>query len=290
MTVALGIVALLVSIAAVIFAWRAASAAARSAESAESAERRARTPQLAILLDNPAPAPVDRVIYRVRNDGPQDLDSLVIHRPRPTDQITYQVAVTGRGGWADDVDLGPLELTREARFTLSCAGGEDLPEFHVRVECRSGLDHWEMTRLLPPPRGAPRPVPTADVRSVVEAIRPLFQEVVASGGERTPYFLDEQRKWAGQRVRDVADWVDDALLRQRLTWVADSWDHAFAKAPPEQGPRAYSPPDYGSEVYRREDEEHARRLGEVADAANKGLGECREALSRLGELERFAAN
>jgi hypothetical protein len=124
-----------------------------------------------------------------------------------------------------------------------------------------------MTPLLPPPRGAPRCIPIAEVRAAVEAIRVLFQDVASAGGQHTPYFLDDQRKWAGQRVRGVADRVDDALLRQRLKWVADSWDQAFAKAPSEQGARAYSPPDYSNEAYRREDEDEARRLGEVADAA-----------------------
>ena len=55
------------------------------------------------------------MIYRVRNDGPQDLDSVTIHRPRPPDRITYPIAVTGGGaGWAtDEVTLGPPATKEE---------------------------------------------------------------------------------------------------------------------------------------------------------------------------------
>ena len=92
MTIFLSAAALVVAVVAAFYARnaavaanRAAAAAHRSADVAELTERRDRTPQLAILLDNPVPAPADRVIYRVRNDGPQDLDALTIYRPRPAD-------------------------------------------------------------------------------------------------------------------------------------------------------------------------------------------------------------
>src|SRR5579863_783432 len=98
--------ALGIAVGSVLVAVVAMIAAIRSARAAEATEQRARTPVLAILLDHPEPAPNDRVIYRIRNDGPQDLDSVVLHRPRPTDQIVYQLAVTGRAGFADDeIDL-----------------------------------------------------------------------------------------------------------------------------------------------------------------------------------------
>jgi len=90
------------------------------------------------------------VIFAVRNDGPQDLESVTVYRPRTNDRITYPLAVTGITDYLPDaIDLGPLRLTEEAKFTLGCGGGMNLPEFRVRVECRSGADRWELALLLP---------------------------------------------------------------------------------------------------------------------------------------------
>lgn len=164
MGTALGIGALVVSIVAAFFAYRSwkasdrsARAADRSASAAESADRLEREPKLPLWLDRPAPAPVDRVIYQIRNDGPQDLSSVVIYRPRPEDGIKYPLAVTGDpASWADDqIDLGPLKVTEQAKFTLCCGGARHLPEFRVRLECKSGSDEWVLSQPLPPPRGEP---------------------------------------------------------------------------------------------------------------------------------------
>lgn len=128
--------------------------ARRSADAAESTDRRARLPNLSINLDMPVRHPGDLVIYRVRNDGPEDLDAVTIYRPRPPAEITYPLAVTGDGaGWAaDEITLGPLRLAQEARFTLCCGAALVLPEFRVRIECRAGTDIWKLTCLLPTPR------------------------------------------------------------------------------------------------------------------------------------------
>ena len=142
MSVALSIAALAVSLGSALIAVRAvraasrsADAASRSADAAESSDRRARTPRLAILLSDHVLAPNDKVIYRVRNDGPQDLDGVVVHPPRPPDRITYPIAITG-AGWADDeIGLGPLAMTQETRFTLCCGTARDVPEFRVVIEC-----------------------------------------------------------------------------------------------------------------------------------------------------------
>ena len=171
MAAAIGIAALLVSVVSAVFtflAWwssnrsaaaseRSAAAADRSAAAAESSDRREREPILSISLDHPVPAPADLVIYRVRNDGPQDLASVVIYRPQPPDRITYPLAVTGdTAGWAaNEIALGPLAVTREAKFTFCCGSAVELPEFRVRIECKSGPDTWTLSRVLPPPRGEP---------------------------------------------------------------------------------------------------------------------------------------
>lgn len=160
MAIALGVASLAVAIISLLIAVlarrdsaRSAMAASRSADAAEAVDRRSRTPRLHITLRHPAPAPVDRIIYNVRNDGPQDLDELIIYRPRPTDHITYPIAATGRGDYADDeVHFGPLPLTQEVMFTLCCGAGSELPEFRVRIDCVAGSDAWTLTQLLPSPR------------------------------------------------------------------------------------------------------------------------------------------
>lgn len=154
-SIIVSVLALAIALASAVFSYRSSRAATRSANAVEASERRARTPELVIVLDRPTPAPNDRVIYRVRNDGPQDLDSVLVYRPRPTDGIKYPITITGGcTGWAvDEVDLGPLALTEEARFTLCCSAAQQLPEFRVRIECRSGTEEWTVHKLLPSPRG-----------------------------------------------------------------------------------------------------------------------------------------
>lgn len=133
---------------------RSAAASERSAKAAEAIDRRARIPKLTLSLDQPAPAPNDRVIYRLRNEGPQDLHSIVVYRPKPPDRIVYPIAWTGRSnGWVEDeVDVGPLALGQETRITLCCGSAADLPEFSVRIECRAASDSWMLLEPLPSPR------------------------------------------------------------------------------------------------------------------------------------------
>src|SRR6185437_8722079 len=87
-------------------------------------------------------------IFVVRNDGPQDLDSVVVHRPRPADGITYGIAVTSATDFQDQADLGQLAMAQEARFTLSYGSTPKLPEFRVRIVCRLGDEEWHLTQLL----------------------------------------------------------------------------------------------------------------------------------------------
>jgi hypothetical protein len=153
MSVALSVVALIVAIASAVYARRVGVHTRRSADAAEKTLRDEHKPLLSIDIDRPGEQG-DRAIYRVRNDGPQDLDEVVIYRPRPPDRIEYHIAVTGGGGgWAEDeITLGGLRLTQQARFTLSCGNAPTLPEFRVRIECRSGKDRWSIPYLLPSPR------------------------------------------------------------------------------------------------------------------------------------------
>ena len=164
MAVAALIVSIIAAIAAVLgfwATWRSAKAAKdsaeqarRSADAADATERRERRPSLTISRSSTAGYLDDRVLYRIRNDGPQDLDRITIYRPRPPDGVKYPLAVTSDpGGWVDDeIEVGPLRLTQEAQFSLCCGAGVALPDFLVRIECESGEDSWTLTSALPHPR------------------------------------------------------------------------------------------------------------------------------------------
>ena len=89
-----------------------------------------------------------KIPFSILNEGPQDLDSIVIYRPRTSDGVHYQLAVEGSDFAQDEIEVGPLSLGHEARFVLSVGTAESLPDFRVRVECRSGRDKWKSTRLL----------------------------------------------------------------------------------------------------------------------------------------------
>jgi len=82
-----------------------------------------------------------------------------IFRPRSLDRIEYHISLTGgpNGGGSgfveDEFTLCPMKLNDEIRFTLGVGIADDLPEFRMRVVCRSGEVEWELIQSLPPPCG-----------------------------------------------------------------------------------------------------------------------------------------
>lgn len=279
----LAVIAILVAIGAGVYARISAIAADRSADAAEAAERRERTPQLSILITDKAEAPCDKAIYRVRNEGPQDLDSVTVYRPRTPDRITYPIAATGRTSWVEDeVDLGPLALTEEVRFTLCCGAAEELPEYLVRIECAAGDDRWTITKTLPPPRPARNPLGPSpdDARAAVELARLAFDEIVVHGGRDTKFFLNDEWREVGRSLRDNAGRVGDRELKARLEGIADIWDKVFALAPPGQYVYDLSNLD--------RDPGRARRLQQQSDVGHEGQDECEIALRRLNDLQSAA--
>jgi len=168
MTLAVALLALVVSVVGAIYAKQSAEAAGRSATAAEDSakaaassaafdareDHRARTPDIVVEVEQKAEPKGDSVIYLVRN-GPQDLDSVVIHRPETTSHIRYEVAATGETGWGDEADLGALRLGQIARFTLALGVEKTLPDFRAGIVCCAGEDEWHLTRLLDTPRKKP---------------------------------------------------------------------------------------------------------------------------------------
>jgi hypothetical protein len=278
-TIILSIVAIVVAGAAAYYAKRSADASDRSAAAAEAVDLRGRTPDIVILLDHPSEAPIENVIYRLRNAGPQDLDSVKIYRPRPPDGITYPLAVTGAGaGYAEDaITVGPLPLTKEARFTFCCGAAPRLPDFLVRIECASGKDGWTLMRPLPSPRPVRPPLgpAPAEVRDAIEAAREGFQEIVAHGGRDTPFFLGDERRDVGQSLQDNAGRVGHEL-RPKLEQIAVSWNQAFGRAP--AGGNVVPPGEAPNP-------DRLRRYDEQVNVAHRGLEQCATALCLLNELE-----
>ena len=147
----MSVAALVVAILALVISGLSVAYTRRATHAQEAADRRARSPRL-VVSPLPADEGATSVIYALRNDGPQDLDAIVIYRPRPNDDITYPIARTGHDWVADEVDLGPLAMTQEARFTLGVGVAASLPTFQVRIECRAGRDTWDLPETLEPPR------------------------------------------------------------------------------------------------------------------------------------------
>jgi hypothetical protein len=114
--------AVLVSVISAIFAGKSAGAADKSATAAlrladiaEANDRRARTPKLSVMLKSPVTAPGVLVIYWIRNDSPQTLDSVLIYRPLQPDRRIFPIGLTD-GPFADGdepVELGPIAFNDE---------------------------------------------------------------------------------------------------------------------------------------------------------------------------------
>jgi len=175
MSIALGVLALLVALASVGYARRSVRQATRSADAAEASAVHARrsadaaeaaihdqhAPRLKVWLDGLGPeADIPRAFYTVRNDGPQDLDAVTVYRPRPSGTVGYWVGPPGLATAGEQVSLGALALGGQALFTLFYVyrTGE-LPEFAVPIECRKDKERWQLLEVLPPP---PQSAPPQD--------------------------------------------------------------------------------------------------------------------------------
>jgi hypothetical protein len=261
-----------------------AAAAARSASAAESLDRQGREPMLVIELIDPARLPGDKALYRIRNDGPQDLSLVTVFRPKPPDRIIYPLAITGLGYADDEVDFD-LGIGEYIGITFCCGAADQLPEFRVRIDCESGPDQWSFTRVLPFPRGEPRaPLGVAPDRAriAIEIAREYFQESVTKGGRDSTFWMSSERKRTGQELRDNADRVGDARLKAALEAIANAWDHAFALAPQRRGMVVLDPNASGPSAA---DVKRSQKLGEVQEASQQGLDRCVDALAVMNELE-----
>jgi hypothetical protein len=139
---------------------RAAGAAMVTAEADQAADHRAREPRLIVTVENMVEHDASEAIFRVLNNGPVDLESVIVHRPilgEVEGRVRHQVAHTGVTDYASWANLGPIAVTEYERFTLSLGIRDELPEFRIRMVCSAGDESWPLTFLLDHPRKT-RPV------------------------------------------------------------------------------------------------------------------------------------
>ena len=145
------IAAFIVSLVALVLAGLSVLYTRTQARAAASADRRARHPILEVTLHEEVSSGEAQAMYYVQNQGKEDLDSVMVQRPATADGVRYPVARLGQE-FADEAELGPLEIKAKQAFVLSIGSAEDLPQFRVRIKCRVGKDVWEDAYVLDDPR------------------------------------------------------------------------------------------------------------------------------------------
>lgn len=116
--------------------------------------RIARTPTLVVEQEGVIDKSDPQWFYRLRNDGPADLDSVTVHPPDTHDSVTYPLAAVGEGGFVDGpLRLGSLPIGAEHRFSLGVGPSPDgkCPAFRVRVVATKAMWTWPQVLLLPEP-------------------------------------------------------------------------------------------------------------------------------------------
>jgi hypothetical protein len=152
----LSIIALALSAVSAIFAGFSARAAGSSARSDKKSARAAQTaehislqPVIVITKEAPVPSSSDRIVFRMLNVEPQDLDEVIIHPPRHN-KNSYPISVGRSGNWVNDkASLGPLKQGDEVRFSVRSGGAKELPNFVVKIEFHKGDVKWDVTEQLP---------------------------------------------------------------------------------------------------------------------------------------------
>ncbi|MEN2742495.1 hypothetical protein ABCS02_32365 [Microbacterium sp. X-17] len=140
-----------VAIISVVYARRSARAAESSAAVSTDRHRRDREPQLRIWLPEMIDVAEDKAIYHLINDGPDDLDSVVIFKPFATDDLSRPIAITGEGNFRHEIQLGALPMGVERRFTVAVGAGSDSrtdPDLRLRIVCTRGSDTWTLVKAL----------------------------------------------------------------------------------------------------------------------------------------------
>lgn len=145
------VAAFIVSVVALVLSGLSVLYTRTQAHAARSADLRARRPVLGVTLHEAVSGGETTALFYVENQGAEDLDSAVVLRPLTVDRVNYPVARLGQD-FADEAELGPLEIKAKQGFVLSIGSAKKLPEFRVRIKCRIGKRSWEDSYVLDDPR------------------------------------------------------------------------------------------------------------------------------------------
>ncbi len=126
------ILALLVSGVAAVYSALTSKETRRQADAAQAEIHLAYSPILTVTLKHGSSSNDLDLLYEVRNDGRQDLDSVVVQRPETPDRVRYPVARLGTE-FDDHAELGPLPMGASSGLVLRVGATKTLPEFRVRV-------------------------------------------------------------------------------------------------------------------------------------------------------------
>ncbi|MFJ8595506.1 hypothetical protein [Streptomyces sp. NPDC093598] len=125
------------------------------------------------------------------------------------------------------------------------------------------------------------------VRLALTTARGLFREIIDQRGFEVTWYLAEERRDAGQRLKDLSRRRDDPQLVEAMTLVAQAWADAAAGAPPSRIMMTYGDePQTPRELRRRRKHDEARER--QVDSARVGIERVETALERLNTLERKA--
>jgi hypothetical protein len=123
------------------------------------------------------------------------------------------------------------------------------------------------------------------VREALTTARSLFGEIIDERGCDASWFLAEERRDTGQRLKDLSQRRDDPELRQAMVSVAQAWGDASGSAPPSRVMMAYADMPETPQEQRRRQRYAAARARQV-DVAREGIERVETALKRLNKLER----
>ncbi|MGW5136195.1 hypothetical protein [Streptomyces sp. NPDC004135] len=123
------------------------------------------------------------------------------------------------------------------------------------------------------------------VREALTTARRLFEEIIDERGVDATWFLAEERRDTGQRLRDLSQRRDDPELRGAMTGVAQAWSDSSASAPPSRVLMAYADVSESPQERRRR-QKYAQARARQVNYAREGIEGVETALRRLNKLER----
>ena len=126
---------------------------------------------------------------------------------------------------------------------------------------------------------------TPDVTRVLVDVRAFFYGATATGGARTPDFLEPQRQATELELGDLVDAVHDRELRRAIVRLLDAYKKAWASAPPYRVPIGWGSGTSNPANQQALDDQ--KMFLRQRQAIDDGLSAIEDAMKRVNRLERF---